>query len=258
MPIREERIQSLSRFLEIIEEISEHNNSVWFRGHESIRYTLAPSIYRAPYTSRSENSFHAKFRSRAIPYLNTLPSHDDYWSWLFLMQHHNVPTRLLDWSTGALYALAFAILLRNNNLGDDDAVVWCLLPEILNDAQRVRIRLDASERIPNINVDSSKTKIEGAYSLEAVHAVDYPLALTGPLNSNRIVAQKGTFTLFPDRGSFNLEDTPDAEQFLIKIIIEHNRINTIKRQLVLLGITETSIYPELNSLGSEIKREFQP
>jgi hypothetical protein len=76
------------------------------------------------------------------------------------------------------------------------------------------------------------------------------------LNNDRIVAQKGTFTLFPDRLQFNLEDRPQADEFLTKIIIPPDKVDSIKKQLLILGITETSMYPELSSLGLEIKREF--
>lgn len=255
MAIRTEKIQSLSKFLEIVEGISMADDTIWFRGHESIDYKLSPSIYRAPYSSKNEIEFYAKFKSRAIPFLKYIPPETDYWSWLFLMQHHNVPTRLLDWSTGAMHALAFAILFRNSSLDDKDAVVWCLLPKKLNHEDRVKLILDEHEAIPNVLTNASK--IKGPYNYKPDNSADYPIAITGPLNSNRIAAQKGTFTLFPNKTSFNLEDKPDAGDFLVKIVIDHEQVPSIKKQLILLGITETSIYPELNSLGAEIKREFQ-
>jgi len=57
----------------------------------------------------------------------------DDWDWdsYFLMQHHECPTRLLDWSDGALMAMHFA--LRDKKNDGDDARVYVLEPYRLND-----------------------------------------------------------------------------------------------------------------------------
>ena len=41
------------------------------------------------------------------------------------MQHSGAPTRLLDWTEGALIALYFAV---RNKLDETDAAVWVLNP----------------------------------------------------------------------------------------------------------------------------------
>ncbi len=253
MAIKEETINSLTKFLEEIEKLSSNNEKLWFRGHESIDHKLKPSIYRTPFESKFEEEFQVKFKSRALPYLKDGLQSNDYWSWLFLMQHHGVPTRLLDWSSSALVALAFAILYRGTNYADKDAVLWCLNPVKLNHEDRVRVILRDNEKIPNISVAKS---VEPAYKFKPESSVEYPIAITGPLNNDRIVAQKGTFTLFPDRAAFNLEDKEQAEQFLTKLLIPQQFVEPIKKQLLILGVTETSLYPELSSLGLEIRREY--
>jgi hypothetical protein len=50
------------------------------------------------------------------------------WDWYFLMQHCGAPTRLLDWTEGALLALYFAI----RDARRVDAAVWVLDPWWLN------------------------------------------------------------------------------------------------------------------------------
>lgn len=211
-------------------------------------YTLSPSIYRGHLKAEYEINFHTQFRSRALPYLKSRPQ-DNYWEWLFLMQHHSIPTRLLDWSNSALVALAFAILFQDEF--QEDAVVWCLNPTILN--QSTRVNLDKFDKIPGI---STNQNAQSSYKLDAAAIPSYPIAITGPLNSERIIAQKGTFTLFPNTNSFNLEDKQDANTFLTLLIIKKESVESMKKQLFYLGITESSIYLDLNNLAIEIKKEF--
>lgn len=252
MAIREFTISSMTNYIQVIEDLTNQNDLVWFRGHETSDYKLSPSIYRLPFKSQYEENFYIKFRSRALPYIKNITQPNDYFSWLFLMQHHGVPTRLLDWSSSSLIALAFAILYRDKKY-NNDAIVWCLNPLKLNEEDKIRVSLSLSEKIPDITMTRSA---HSAYKFKPDALVDYPIAITGPLNNDRIVSQKGTFTLFPDKDTFNLEDTPKAEEFLTKLIIPPSHIVHIYKQLIILGITESSIFPELSSLGLEIKREL--
>jgi FRG domain-containing protein len=80
--------------------------------------TLQPGIYRPREGDRRktishllelENDLSKEFERCATQLSDVMPGEDWEWEWYFLMQNHGVPTRLLDWSDGALIALHFAV-----------------------------------------------------------------------------------------------------------------------------------------------------
>jgi hypothetical protein len=243
-------VDNFPNFLTEIEKLFIDNKTLWFRGTESVGYTLAPSIYRNGFTPDFESNFQNKFKSRALPFFRNRPV-ENYWEWLFIMQHHGVPTRLLDWSNSALISLGFALLFRTESFQENDAGLWCLNPEKLN--QATRVNLTPNDIIPDI---VSNQNAQASYTLDAAAKAEYPIAITGPINNDRIAAQKGVFTLFPNTDVFNLEDKDKADEFLTLIKINKDSIDKLKSQLYYLGITESTIYPDLNNLALEIKREF--
>src|SRR5205823_4830121 len=59
-----------------------------------------------------------------------VPGREETDLWLFLAQHFGVPTRLLDWTQGALIALYFALL--EEKADKPRPIVWMLNPTQLN------------------------------------------------------------------------------------------------------------------------------
>ena len=68
---------------------------------------------------------------------------DQDWDWYFLMRHHDAPTRLLDWSDGALIAVHFALNSKTRDALRDSktrerckprvyALAWDRLKDCLN------------------------------------------------------------------------------------------------------------------------------
>jgi hypothetical protein len=245
---------------EYLEEIKTFKNTtrrvVWYRGHSENNYELKPSLYRHPFSPDNEKFLMDRFKARAIPYLNKLPqsksaTENDYWEWMFLMQHYKVPTRLLDWTESALVALAFAVIFRSETrLGNGGAHVWCLDPLKLNS------EFEKIDDIPSITEsEEAQAFFKKDYKM-AAGQLKLALAIYGPQNNTRIVGQKGVFTVFPADGTFRLEDTIPRDTTLKIVIRTTNQVRKLANQLVDIGITESMIYPELDSVSAELKREY--
>ena len=119
------------------------DKELWFRGESrEYRHILRPELYRPRQDPLSgddlslkpisellkiENDLYEDFQRCAVQ-LSDEKKEDEDWEWdsYFLMQHHGGPTRLLDWSDGALMALHFAV--RNKKNDSCDAHVYVLEP----------------------------------------------------------------------------------------------------------------------------------
>lgn len=86
-----------------------------FRGHQDASFELEPTLERSARDkgiewSELELFILPEFRARARSHLNlSLLPHEDSITWLSLMRHYGVPTRLLDFTYSPFVALYFAI-----------------------------------------------------------------------------------------------------------------------------------------------------
>ena len=244
------RIKSLSAFVSAVASVQKEIQSdheivyPWFRGHWNKDHLLQPSLYRNGYEPEKnlDHQYRHDFRMKAYPYLGELhkqPANE--LEWYIVMQHYGLPTRLLDWSEGSLIALHFAL---RDAKEDIDPCVWALNPFVLNKklagqddfivTQEFGI---VEEHLPKI---WSNKKIPSR-----------PVAIQPPLNSKRIVAQKGCFTIHGSNVK-PLEEYKKLAPFLQRIDIAHDAVYNIKEELQVSGMTETLIYPELAGLGREL------
>ena len=170
------------------------------------------------------------------------------------MQHYKIPTRLLDWTDSALIALAFSVIFRENKdrtTGKEGAHIWCIDPFMLN----AKFNNLDKNTIPNITENSHAQEICDKDYAPPTGKMETPIAIYGPQNNPRIVGQKGVFTIFPKNEKFSLDDFIGSNG--IKLVIKtEKQLKSISSELYDLGISESMIFPELDSISSEIKREY--
>jgi len=121
-------IKSIENFVEAVRTDSTSWNPKepkWFRGEPRSPTPLLPTLYRESLAA-IENPLLQMFRSRAPGYHDAVPDRERTDQWLFLARHAGLPTRLLDWTEGALIGLHFA-------LQETEPVVWMLNPLALNE-----------------------------------------------------------------------------------------------------------------------------
>lgn len=221
---------------------------LWYRGHPKLTYKLLPSLLRDGRTAEDvferEKRLLTRFRQRSLPYWPAgYPQND--WEHLFAMQHHGIPTRLLDWSENLFIATHFAL----DGPSDEPATVWCIDPIAWNRSTPV-----LSEYGRHIHVLTTSDDESEPYRPETTRRrVRSPVAIFGTHNSNRIVAQRGTFMVWGEDHKALEELADESTSTLWRLNITGDR-DVLRKELNTLGFVETMVYPELTSLASELAR----
>jgi hypothetical protein len=211
---------------------------------------LLPSLLRdgkaAPDIFERERRLLTRFRQRSLPFWpGGYPQND--WEHLFAMQHHGIPTRLLDWSENLFVATHFA--LSGKITEEKLPVVWCIDPISWNRATPV-----LSEYGNHIHVLTTSEDESEPYRPETSRRrLKSPVAIFGTHNSNRIVAQRGTFMVWGE-DTRKLEDFANESSAMLWCFQINGDRHVLRKQLNALGFVETMIFPELTSLASELSR----
>ncbi len=288
--IEGDTIASMKGLLESIADIKKRHNltQLWYRGHSDSDYHLVPTIARQyKYAGRSIHGFDLqqernllhRFRRRAYPHVGRILNE---WEALFLARHHELPTRILDWTASPLVALYFACASTKNL--DKPANVWgiarirdetydldilrlAMLSDVWQIAQ-IRDKKGTTEELKKFKSKLTRQhddllgpfkfyeergepinrrKVDTEDAVKIVHPF---------YNSPRIIAQGGVFTFHSDpkqrldsyQNKLFHRERLDIE-CLIRWDIKPKVKSKIIKELDNVGINRRTVFPDLDGIA---------
>jgi hypothetical protein len=211
---------------------------LFFRGHSDASWELLPTLARtnAVEPSVTERIVYFDFQTRAGSLLSI---ENSSWATVFSMQHHGLPTRLLDWTENFATALYFALKGASG-----DCCVWMLDPFALNAAA---LKEQVLLRPEDLGGTYDDYFISGNKKLEAKAVAISPLR-----HHTRIFHQRAGFTIHDELNAPLEKIYPEV---LTKIVIPENAQNGARQFLKLVGISEFTLFPDLDGLARELNIE---
>lgn len=275
-------IGTLSEYQDIVCDIfgrwkTERNDStmpyLWFRG-QSRNDPLLPGVLREsvnPNTGKACSYHELKILvSFTSLYRNYTPERFQEKSSEFysFMQHYGIPTRLLDWTENAAFALYFAV---NNGAHDEEVerVVWVMNPGALN--QLTTIKMSYAPLVSDVPFVQARMRMVGYIKDGKIiqqfwdkesdfkelieENLRLPIAFYPSSCGNiRIATQKGCFTIHgtDQRPIESIFDNSSIQKYLIKVKIQKKSVALIREQLRIMGVTARSVYPDIFGLATEL------
>jgi hypothetical protein len=216
-----------------------------------------------------ENDLYEEFERCATQLCDIKPEEDWEWEWYFLMQHHGVPTRLLDWTDGALIALHFAVRDKHAPVRSDSLVYvldpyWLMdhlekrLPDykIAKENWGVFLKKHPNERFTEDDWDRSYLPDDEEGQKETP-LPKVPILFDSTHVTRRIAAQRSRFMIFGNDPKWMAEMAARKDSHLQVITIPAGSIKEMRLELRDAGVTESVIFPDLDGLGRELKQIWE-
>jgi hypothetical protein len=219
-----------------------HRQGAWYRGIKKSEHKLEPSYLRREYEllRGKEHNLMARFTRLGARHLDT----KDKWERLAFMQHHGVPTKLMDWTTNVTAAIYFALAFRVETEKElEEPHIWILNPFHLNGKSGRRAIFDNMDEPPEL-------KLEGMAGSRWEHKL--PIAIAVDWRNSRIEHQQGVFTYHGTQNEPLNELAPDCVE---KIEIRKAEIGDLLDHLRDAGVTHYRMLQDPDSLGQDIKED---
>ena len=256
---------SVSNIDDLMSTINSLPNNYVFRGQSDADWGIQSTLERilgehrgSDFARKFEDYSLDVFRSKYHIYSGSEHTPKSKLSWLSIMQHYGVPTRLIDFSTSPYIALYFA-LETYDPLSSKPLSIFCLDYSGIMEKSIDYIKRKDSQ------FKESRQTIQGQQDSIFEKTVDrykYDIAwITEPIELNaRIDRQSGTFLISgnletPIESILNssLYDSCDLRKIIIPAKIYEGIFVALRK----MSINSKSIYGDLSGLAKSIRMELQ-
>lgn len=255
------KVDSLNEFIGVIEDLRDTVSSdLWYRGIADASHQPVPGLVWRKLRSKESNLVHG-FLVSYRSYYGAGPM--DPWDLYALMQHHGLPTRLLDWTKSPLMALYFAAVSSGKNA--KTPAVWAFDPYELNRLSIgvANVYCPSELRSRTIAISDDKQLKLDAYlpsildPTDTPEFPDLPIAIEPALSNSRIRAQQGCFTVHGGDDS-SIADvfakSKKTAEWVVRIEIKPASVSKVVESLFALGFTEDAVFQDLDSLARRVTR----
>lgn len=274
------RVGTVTTFLHALEKLERPSDtSFFYRGHESFEYSLIPRVYRDTGWINNEDVL---FKELILRCPNDFSSLASTFQTLVKMQHYGLPTRLLDLTANPLIALYFACAPADPPNQSGEVIVFGVPTKEIKyyDSDTVSVIANIARRPANFVVPSaglSKTQFnknpEIKYLLHEIKQekpyfepliqrehLQSVICVKPKMENPRIIRQDGAFLLFGVDGvKTSSVDVPKkyiASTGAKRIIVIGSEKPNILRQLEALGISKSTVYPEIDRVAEFLTSRY--
>lgn len=249
-------INSLQEYFDYVNQLRrdwDPNQFLWYRGVSKSSYDLRPGIYRDDtweYDEVLANDLLNDYIRQGQAFLSQQDKNLSKWEWFHLAQHHGLPTRLLDWTEGALQGLYFALRDLSEIYSPS---VWVLDLFWLNqESTGTNLVYDTFELIQT-GADTTANLYRG----DDLDLPDFPIAVRPSYFNARISAQKSCFTVHGEKkNGLELVFRKTSSPRLAQLRIRSQSAESIRGEIVRAGITESALFPDLEGLARDLKDQY--
>lgn len=255
-------VNSVSEYVEIVCKSNHEakNETLLFRGQPDKEKQLIPSIGRKGENGKALINEERNMIEMARYKLPTVFRRDlEPIELLALLQHHGIPTRLLDVSTNALVGLYFACHGKQKNDSDDGEVLVFKSGEVDIEAYAmVNMVCDTYRHSGKSSQENLKKLKEFCKNPIFVYAPSYSLRQNIQsgryiLFANRIVEKDGMYEMLNEIDPISKEH----DALIYRIIIPASVKREMRRDLRLLGISKELLFLDnADMVCGEIRDRF--